>query len=163
MTQPDQRLLEADLTAAEYLIGEHKAKWGGLGGVDAGQVAWPEVVFWLAPARRPNTPERFYIRLDCKGYRSVSPTGSFWDPKSGAALPFEFRPKGRPGSRVAMVFRTDWEGGRAFYHPYDRVASQSHPDWRAQQPHLIWKPELTITDFLQEFHALLQVEDYLGV
>lgn len=73
------------------------------------------------------------------------------------------RPKGKPGSRVAMVFRLDWNNGTAFYHPYDRVAAQGHPDWATTQPHLVWTSDNTIVDFLEEFHSLLNSGDYLGV
>jgi hypothetical protein len=78
-------------------------------------------------------------------------------------LALEKRPKGRPGSRFAKVFRTDWEGGRAFYHPYDRAAANSHADWPSTQPHLVWNANHTIVDYLAEFHALLNSGDYLGV
>ena len=62
-----------------------------------------------------------------------------------------------------MIFRTDWENGRAFYHPFDRAAVKSHPNWPKEQPHLIWTPERAIVDFLDEFHRLLHSGDYIGV
>jgi hypothetical protein len=61
------------------------------------------------------------------------------------------------------VFRTDWEGGRAFYHPYDRLAAAGHPKWVAEQPSLIWDSTHTIVDYLEEIHFLLSSGDYLGL
>jgi hypothetical protein len=97
------------------------------------------------------------------GYRSVPPTGTFWDVTTKGMLALNRRPKGSPESRFAKVFRTDWNGGTAFYHPYDRVAAQGHPDWAKTQPHLIWTDRHMIVDYLQEIHSLLTWGDYSGV
>lgn len=164
MLPPDQRLFEADLQSASYCSGVAKALWAQAE-VDAMPhgTAWPRVFLWMGAAPRANAPDRFYVALDASGYRSDPPTGTFWDPTKKATLEFGKRPKGKAGSRFAMVFRTDWENGRAFYHPYDRVGAQSHPEWPKQQPHLIWTSSHTIVDYLEEFHALLNCGDYLGV
>jgi hypothetical protein len=161
---PDQRLFEADLMLAEFRRGIVKGLWGQ---AEAEMIpegaAWPRVFFWLAAAARENAPDRFYVALDATGYRSVAPTGTFWDPATKATLEFAKRPKGKPNSRFAMVFRTDWENGRAFYHPYDRFAAQSHGQWPREQPHLIWTTNHTIVDWLEEFQSLLNCGDYRGV
>lgn len=164
MLPPDQRLFEADLQSAAYRIGVEKGWWAQAepAALPDG-AAWPRVFFWMAAAPRVRAPDRFYVALDVMGYRSVPPTGTFWDPVKKAALEFGERPKGKPGGRLAMVFRTDWEGGRAFYHPYDRVAAQGHSQWATEQPHLIWTSSRTIVDYLEEFQSLLATEDYLGV
>jgi hypothetical protein len=117
----------------------------------------------MAAAARANAPARFYVLLDLTGYRSVSPTGTFWDPTTKFALEFSKRPKGKPDSRFAKVFRTDWESGSAFYHPYDRVAAKGHTEWAKDQPHLVWTSDRTIVDYLEEFHSLLQCGDYIGL
>ena len=119
--------------------------------------------FWISAGKRPNAPERFYVALDAKGYGAVPPTGTFWNPTVHVILPFTQRPKGRDNSRVAKVFRTDWNSGTAFYHPYDRVAADGHPQWKREQPHLIWTDAHTIVDVLEELHGLLNSGDYLGV
>ena len=164
MNPPDQRLFEADLLSAEFRNGLVKGLWGS---ADANAVpdgaAWPNVFFWMAATPRANAPDRFYVALDAAGYRAVPPTGTFWDRAAKATLEFGKWPKGRPNSRFAKVFRTDWENGRAFYHPYDRVALQSHPNWAQEQPHLVWTSSHTIVDYLEEFQALLTGGDYLGV
>jgi len=164
MDTPDQRLFEADLGSAEFRAGSLKGYWG-LAGADIlpEPSAWPMRVLWIAAAPRPNAPDRYYVRRDLSNYRTVAPTGTFWDPSTKDSLELAKRPKGRPGSRFAMVFRTDWEGGKAFYHPYDRVAAQGHANWPREQPSLIWDSNHTIVDCLEEFHSLLNCGDYLGL
>lgn len=164
MESPDQRLFEEDLSSAEFRSGVEKGLWGlPAQGLLPDDLAWPQVVFWIAAAARPNAPDRFYVLLDAAGYRSVSPTGTFWDSTTKSVLDLSKRPKGKPGSRFAKVFRTDWNNGSAFYHPYDRGAAQGHKNWAVEQPHLIWTCNHTIVDFLEEFHSLLNSGDYLGV
>jgi len=164
MDKPDQRLFEVDVVTAEFRAGALKGYWG-LAGSDVlpEQPAWSARILWMAAAPRPNAPDRFYVQLDLSNYRAVPPTGTFWDPSTKTTLEFAKRPRGRPDSRFAKVFRTDWEGGRAFYHPYDRVAAQGHPDWPKDQPSLVWDSNHTIVDYLEEFHSLLNCGDYLGL
>ncbi len=164
MKKPDQRAFEADIEDADFQIGVAKGMWGL---ADATQLpeglAWPKAVLWVATAQRENAPQRFYLMLDLDSYRAVSPTGSFWDSDTKAALPTTKWPKGKSGSRVAKVFRTDWNVN-AFYHPYDRVAADSHKnEWKTAQPHLVWDCQHTIVDYLTEIHGLLNSGDYIGV
>lgn len=165
MDLPDKRLFEADLASAESRNGMVNGWWGvpDRATSPAATLTWPRTVLWIAAARRENAPERYYVSLDMTGYRAAAPTGTFFDPATGSMLELAKRPKGRPDSRFARVFRIDWEGGRAFYHPYDRVAANSHADWPSAQPHLVWNANHTIVDYLAEFHALLNSGDYLGV
>lgn len=164
MLPPDQRQFEYDLLSAAFRSGVQRGYWD-LAEKEAApdKLAWPSVILWIGAAPRTGAPERFYIALDCEGYRAAPPTGTFWDPTGKATLAFTERPKGKANSRFSTVFRTDWEKGRAFYHPYDRLAAQSHPEWPRQQPHHIWDSNHTIVDHLKEFHALLQSGDYLGI
>lgn len=167
MLPPDHRLFEADLQSAEFRNGVVKGWW------DTAEedtypisLAWPNVVLWIRPTQRSNAPERYYLTLNCTGYRVASPTGAFWDPVEKRNLDKSKWPKGKPGSRFAKVFRTDdgWKNsGAAFYHPYDRVAVSDHTQWHQQQPSLVWDGNHTITDYLEEFHTLLQSRDYIGV
>lgn len=165
MDLPDKRFFEADLASAEFRNGTLNGWWGVPVGaiLPAAILTWPRTVLWIAAAARGNAPAQYHVSLDMSGYRSAAPTGTFFDPSTGSMLELAKRPKGRPDSRFAKVFRTDWEGGRAFYHPYDRVAANSHPDWSSAQPHLVWNASRTIVDYLAEFHALLNSGDYLGV
>jgi hypothetical protein len=162
--RPDQLLFAEDLSSAEFRSGVVEGFWGLPGGdILPEPPGWPKVVLWIAAAPREGAPDRFYFGLDAAGYRTDPPTGTLWDPATMAALAFDKRPKGRPNSRFAKVFRTDWEKGVALYHPFDRVAAKGHPNWRNEQPHLIWTPERTIVDYLEEFHGLLNCGDYVGV
>lgn len=164
MKKPDQRAFEADVEDADFQIGVVKRLWGlaeaTLGGDDT---AWPKVLLWVTSAARPNSPDRYYLLLDLENYRTVAPTGSFWDVMRRQALPGERWPKGKPNSRVAKVFRTDWKGCTALYHPYDRAANHDHINWKTEQPHLIWDSAHTIVDYLNEVYGLLNSGDYVGV
>ena len=164
MEKPDERLFEDDLRSAEFRAGVLKGFWDLAGlGVLPEALAWPTRILWMEAAARANAPDRFYIQLDLSGYRAAAPTGTFWDPANRSVLDFSKRPKGKPESRCAKVFRTDWQSGSAFYHPYDRVAAQGHPGWAAEQPHCIWTSNHTIVDYLEEFHSLLNGGDYIGI
>jgi hypothetical protein len=164
MDKPDQRLFEADLASAEFRAGALKVYWG-LAGTDVlpKQPEWPLRILWVQAAPRAEAPDRFYLQLDLDGYRTISPTGTFWDPSTGSSLVHDKRPKGKKDSRCTKVFRTDWEGGRAFYHPYDRLAAAGHPNWVTEQPSLIWDSTHTIVDYLEEIRSLLNSGDYLGL
>src|SRR5262249_51147747 len=97
MLPPDQRLFEEDLLSAEFRSGEIAGKWGLLGSdaIPPGLV-WPKVVLWITAAPRQNAADRYFVCLDLAGYRSVPPTGTFWDPITKAMLAFPGRPKGKP-------------------------------------------------------------------
>ena len=164
MDKPDQRLFEADIVSAGFRTGVLKGFWDiESADVLPEQIAWPMRVLWMAAAARTGAPERYFVQLNLSGYRSVPPTGTFWDPSTRAVLEFSKRPKGKPDSRFAKVFRTDWKNGAAFYHPYDRVAVADHAGWFKDQPSLVWDLNHTILDYLEEFHALLNCGDYLGI
>ncbi len=164
MDAPDKRLFIADCESAAFRAGIARGQWGFAESDFAPDGdTWPKAFFWLKAANRGNSPERFYFIVDGEGYRTQPPTATFWDPETKTVLAPTLRPKFRPDSRAAKVFRTDWEDGRAFYHPYDRVAVNSHQQWRVDIPGVVWSSEHTIVDFLAAFQPLLQCGDYLGV
>jgi hypothetical protein len=166
MSGPDQRLFQADLQSAECRDAVAKGLWDQVvGDVLPEGTAWPNIYFWMAAAARTDAPDRYYIALNLAGYRSVPPTGCFWDPVTKQRLDFKKWPKGKPGSRFATVFRTSGfaAAGKAFYHPYDRAPVSDHPQWKTEQPHLVWTSSHTIVDYLEEFQSLLMGGDYLGI
>jgi hypothetical protein len=164
MQSPAERLYIHDLASAEFRAGASKGLWGEAEAeVRPPSAAWPNVFFFLAAAPRQDAPDRYYVSFDLTGYRNDPPTGIFWDPQKKTTLAFDKRPKGKPGSRVEKVFRTDWENGRAFYHPFDRVAASSHAEWRQNMPSKLWTPSHTIVDCLAEYQALLTSGDYIGI
>lgn len=157
---PAQRILMAHLQAPEFLAGVAQGWWGHV--VDE-RVTWPKVLLWVAAPERPGAPKRFHVRLDFEQYPAQPPTGNITDPATTELMAFAQRPKGCAGSRFAKVMRTDWEHGRAFYHPYDRVAASSHPNWATEIPRKRWTPSHTVSHWLSEFHALFHSEEYVGV
>jgi hypothetical protein len=154
---PDQRRFEADLEDGPFLAGMAAGRWGRPDASLVETVAWPKAVLWVAAAPRKDSPDKFHLLLDCEGYPSQSPTGSFWDPAIRQQLASANWPKGK--GQVAAVFRP----GGAFYHPYDRVSASGHKDWPAKYPHLLWDGTRTIVDFLGVIHGLLNSTDYTGV
>ena len=62
-----------------------------------------------------------------------------------------------------MVFRCDWENGRALYAPFDRVALDSHAAWRQQHPRHAWNAKRDLAWVLEYLHELLNDADYAGV
>ncbi len=157
MKSPSQRLFEVDLQSVDFRSGVLKEQW------DVAALDWPQVILWVRAASREGAPDRYHVALNLEGYRAAAPTGTFWDPSTEAMLATARRPKGKEGSRFAKVFRTDWEKGRAFYHPYDRVAAGSHDKWPTQLPHRVWTSNHTIVDYLEEIRSLLNSDDYVGV
>ena len=163
MEPPDRRAFQTDVESVGFRNGVVKGRWGFPDhGIPATPPTWPYVILWIAAAERQNSPDRFYLRLNLEGYRTEAPTGTFYDPATGSPLDLTMRPKGRPGSRVEKVFRTDWKSGNAFYHPYDRVALPGHENWETENPNVVWTAEHTIVDYLLEFRKLLNSKDYLG-
>ncbi len=157
---PDERALAEDLAGAAFRMGEAEGRWGRVQGSVERDSQWPFALFWVAAARRASAPDRFVMRLDCAGYPVSAPTGTFWDSAQGTMLVVSARPKGV--ERVGRVFRTDWNGGQAFYHPYDR-ATADHPGWPAQYPAVVWHRSRTVVDYLTMVHTLLNSQEYQGV
>ena len=157
MKSPSQRLFETDRQSAEFRSGVLNEYW------DVAALEWPQVIFWICAAPRNGAPNRYYIALDLNNYRESAPTGTFWDPETEAKLDDSKRPKGKANSRFAIVFRTDWKKGKAFYHPYDRQATDDHPEGRTTQPQTVWTPYHTIVNYLEVIRSLLNSDDYIGV
>jgi hypothetical protein len=157
-----QRLLEADLQRAEFLMGIASDRWSLAN--DILEDSWPIVYTYVQAASRPNGPDRMLVRWDVDGYPANSPTGAFWDEEAANFLAPEKWPKGRPNSPVAAVFKTaGWAApGRGFYHPYDRQARLNHDKWDKENPQYVWTPDNTLTDFVSLVYRWLNCEDYLG-
>jgi hypothetical protein len=154
-TEPDERALREDVAALDFLAGEVNGYWAIVA------ITWPNVFAWIAADNRKNAPVRFDVRATCAGYPNRGPTGTFWDAKTKAPLAHPLWPKGR--ARVAHVFRTDWEGGLSFYHPFDGLALEKHSDWPQKYPSKLWTRDHTMADWLAEFHDLLNCDEYEGV
>jgi hypothetical protein len=158
---PDQRALEVDLGGGPFRIGVAEGRWDvGESSIVPKELIWPRRIFWVRAAPREKAPNRFYFCFDFANYPIDAPTGTCWDAESKQTLAIEKRPKGT--GQVGKVFRTDWEDGRALYHPYDRVAATSHTEWAGKYPYKIWTRGHTVVDLLTEIYVLLQSKEYTG-
>ena len=102
--------------------------------------AWPSVYFWMAAAPRTGAPDRYYVALNLSGYRSVPPTGPFWDPVKKQVLERGKWPKGKPGQplRHGVPHRRLLRGGSGLLSPLRPRAGQrpSAVADRTAAPHL---------------------------
>lgn len=149
---PDEVAFREDLETGTFVVGALSGRWAVV------DIEWPYVRGWIAAAKRKEAPDRFHMRMHCAGYPARGPTGALWNNETNTALEHGKWPKGR--ARVAHVFRTDWEGGQSFYHPFDGLALEKHPEWPEKYPKKLWSRNRTIADWLAEFHELLNSEEY---
>lgn len=158
MVDPGERQMALDLEGGPYLSGCGSGWWER---VDKPVPAWPMMLFWISAAKRPNGPDRFVVRLDCVDYPREAPTGTMWDLETDQQLAAAKWPKGT--GNVQAVFNPGWEGGRALYHPLDRVAMRGHGDWPTKYPCYVWKNDRNVTRYLTMVFRLLQSSEYTGV
>ena len=118
MDKPDQRLFEADLASAEFRAGALKGHWG-LPGTDVlpEQPEWPLRILWVAAAPRAGAPDRYYLRLDLADYRTVPPTGTFWDLTTGAMLETDEAPQGAGQQPLRQGVQNGLEGWPSLLPP----------------------------------------------
>jgi hypothetical protein len=153
LVTPDHRALLAHLDSAEFLSGVRTGRWRLV------SLAWPVAMVAVSAAPRDQGPSEYVLRIDLSGYPQQAPTASPWDLAADAVLGASGRPT---GEFVSVVFRSDWESGRALYAPYDRVALIGHPNWAEQHPADVWTPVRTLSFFLDRVHVLLSDEEYQG-
>lgn len=141
---PDEQSLRADLASARFLSGQDRGRWR------LHRLDWPYVFIGVFAGNG----KEFMLRLDCQGFPTAPPTGTFWDLVAGVRLPDVRWP--RSGERMSLAFRPDWKGGMALYVPCDRESLVGHDAWPAQYPQLIWNPAKGISHYLEVVHDLLQ-------
>lgn len=145
---PDEQSLRADLASARFLSGEDRNRW------QFKKLEWPfAYINVIARDRREYT-----LRLDCSGFPTTPPTGTFWDLSTNNKLNFDKWPQG--GERLQLAFKPGWKNGDALYIPCDRESIVGHDCWFAQYPQLIWKPAKGISHYLEVVYDLLQSRDY---
>lgn len=142
--EPDKIALCAELDSARFLSGEDKGQWRFR------DLQWPHL--YVSIVARDGCS--FTLRLNCAGYPSVPPTGTFWDMEKNAKLDFGKWPKG--GERISHAFKPDWKNGDALYIPCDRESIVGHDGWIAQYPQMIWNPARGIILYLAVVHDILQ-------
>lgn len=151
---PDQRAFDTQANDAKFLAGLHRGDW------KIERVAWPTVDISIAAAPRDRAPSRYTLRCDFTNFPASAPTATPWDPGTDQKLTPEKRPK---GETVGMVFRSDWETGRALYAAYDRVALTGHQNWMTEHPRTAWNGTQDLTWWTRRIWELLNDDDYLGI
>ena len=152
---PDERVLRQHVASARFQEGVDRGRWQIVG-----DIAWPVVMIALTAGPRDSAPSEYVLRFDLAGYPESAPTATPWNPTTGDVLESALRPK---GERVGHVFRTDWEGGRALYAPFDRVALNGHSSWKTQHPRRVWDSSKDLAWLLQILHEMLNNDDYTGI
>ena len=147
---PDQQALSADLTSARFLSGEDRNRW------KLQKVEWP----YLYVTVNAHDTHDFTLRLNCNGFPSVPPTGTFWNLAANIRLDFTQWPRG--SERLSLAFRSDWKNGNALYIPCDRESIEGHDGWVTQYPQLIWNPTKGISHYLEIVHDLLQSHENIA-
>jgi hypothetical protein len=151
---PDQRAFDVDANKPSFIAGVFRGEWR------IEKIAWPTVDISIAAAPREGAPERYWLRGDFTNYPADAPTATPWDPETDTKLLAAKRPK---GENVGMVFRYDWEDGRALYAAYDRVALGGHQNWLVEHPRTAWKGTQDLTWWVRRIWELLNSDDYDGV
>src|SRR5712692_5159794 len=143
---PDERAIREHLTSPRFQQGVDDGRWRLI------SLDWPHALISVSAAIRDGAPKEFVLRFDLSGYPQVGPTAGLWDSSSGSYLGSAGRPK---GDRASMVFRGDWEQGRALYAPWDRVALTGHPDWAQRHPSHSWNSTRDLAFYLANVFEVL--------
>ncbi len=151
---PDKQILDEDISGPIFRCAELEGRWRHV------STRWPHVLIAVSAAPRENAPSEYGFRFDCAGYRQKPATAQPWDLASDSPLPPRAWPTGR--SIVPSVFRAEWKGGCCLYLPCDRVAIDTHPNWRHEHAGRLWDPDRGIVSYLEQVHELLNSSDYTG-
>jgi len=151
---PAEAALRADLEGGRFLRGVTQKKWRLI------SLSWPDALIAISAAERKGSPSEYVFRFDLNGYPTSAPTAGLWDVDKNQLLAGEDRPTGGPN--VAIAFRSDWENGRALYLPCDRVALDSHVDWKLKYAMRAWRAGADITHYLGMVHEILNSASYQG-
>lgn len=147
---PSQRAYEEDLAGGAFQRGVAFGKWRVISG------DWPNPLIAVSAGDRPDSPTEFVLRFDLTDYPERAPTAQMWDVEKGGLLAHGMRPRGT--ENIQKAFRVDWQP--ALYIPCDRVALESHAQWRDKQG--AWKPGHDLTHYLRFVHDLLNSAGYQG-
>jgi hypothetical protein len=149
MMTPDERAFQADLSKANFRLGQLERRWR------LESVSWPLALICVTA----RDLQEFVLRFDCSGYPQTPPTAGLWDCINKRILAAAKWPKSN-GGRVGAVFNPGWKSGSALYLPCDREAIAGHENWRTQMPSKIWRPTDGIIQYLEIVHELLNSTDY---
>lgn len=151
---PDEQAVRVALESPAFWSGVDDGRWRPV------SFDWPIGVFAVSAAPRDGSPMEYGLRIDFNDYPQKAPTAEPWNLDHGRRLAEGERPK---GERAAMVFRIDWEQGRALYAPWDRIALEGHPNWLSRHPAYVWHSGRDLVFVLRCVHDLLNDDEYTGV
>jgi len=154
VASPDKLLLESDLEAAAFRLGQIENRWRLV------SFDWPYAVVAVAAAERERSAHEVGFRFECTGYRQTAVTAQPWDLSGKRPLPPNQWPKGK--SIVPSVFKPDWKGGQCLYLPCDRIAIEGHGNWKHEHPGRLWDPSRGLVSYLEQIYDLLNSSDYTG-
>ena len=152
VVSPDRLLLDKDLAAAEFRLGEIEGR-GRLVSVD-----WPHVVIAVAVAERDRSDRELGLRFECTGYRQTPVTAQPWDLNDHRPLPHDRWINGKV--MVPSIFRPEWNGGQCLYLPCDRMAIEGHGNWRNEHPGRLWDSSRGLICYLEQIYDLLNSGDF---
>jgi hypothetical protein len=145
--RPDQVTLRHSMESPDFMRGVALKYWKHI------DTEWPYAHFAVIAA----DGKEFILRCECSNFPDT-PAVELWDLEKQTSLEQAKRPRGV--GDVAIVFRSDWENGRHLYHPHDRVAANSHPDWSIKYSRFAWRREKGIAQLLIAIHNLLNGDEY---
>ena len=151
----DERAFLEHVAGVPFVDGVERGRWRIVGERD-----WPHVLIALTAAPSETGPSEFFLRFDLTGYPASAPTATPWAQDTDQILPLELRPK---GERLSRIFRTDWKHGTALYAPFDRVALNSHSNWRRRPSIRTWDATKDLAWILRYLGELLNGPDYTGI
>ena len=146
---PDERALRAELDSPRFEVGVLRSRWR------FHNLNWPHLL--LSVVARDGI--WFGFRCECSQFPSKPPDVQLWDVMHDQPLVHADFPQVN-GGPAAKIFRTDWENGQHIYHPMDRKATDSHPDWKNTLRIKAWKPDRGIVQLLEELYAVLHSQNY---
>lgn len=161
-THPGIDKLTDHIKSPLFQRGVDNKKWGIVEPLDQIESTWPKLTVWVQPAKKENSPKKYYLRFDLSGYPQKAPTATLWDIDNDQKLPTSQWPSGKK-KLVDAVFKQSWKNGDCLYVPCDRKSCQgSHRrDWQKKHPHLMWKSgEDTIHKYVSYIHKILNSRDY---
>ncbi|HTQ40236.1 MAG TPA: hypothetical protein VMJ32_14510 [Pirellulales bacterium] len=146
---PDERAMRADLKSARFMIGSNEGRWGVCEpSLLPPDLIWPDIVLWVTANGNGLAP-KYYFKWNCEKYPIDALTGNLWDPETKNWLSMDKRPQIAGRGEKVFVNPT------SLYHPYDRVAANSHGQWKTELQRLVWDRNHSIVDLLEELHLLL--------
>lgn len=102
---PDEQSLRADLASARFLSGEDRNRW------QFKKLEWPFIYINVIARDKREYP----LRLNCCGFPTTPPTGTFWDLSTNSKLSFDRWPQG--GERLQTGLQAQLEDRGGALHP----------------------------------------------